>query len=147
MVVDTAKQTFGDYMPVVVGPTSQERVELGDQRGCVLAMSLLDPFPGLFQHAADTLSCWFNEQLLSVFAHVLPQEVETLGDVRDDGLFLGELEFALIEEVNKGWFNLLFQDLLARAGHSKIIRKADEVDLVVLGIDGSANGAFHPVEG
>ena len=76
----------------------------------------------------------------------MPEEVESLGDVGDDGLFLGELESALLQELNDGWFDFLLQNLLARAGHREIIRVTDEIDLVVLGIDGRADGAFHPVE-
>jgi hypothetical protein len=63
--VHARKDAFGEDVSMVVGPTPQEGVELADQSCCVIAMTLLNPFPGLFQHTADALSCGFNEQFLS----------------------------------------------------------------------------------
>jgi hypothetical protein len=51
-------------------------------------MAFLNPCPGFFQHAADALAGWFDEQFLSVFAHILAEEVEASS--WRDGDFLGE---------------------------------------------------------
>ena len=81
MVIDSGKSTFGNDVPMVIGPASQERVELADQNFCLVPVPFLDVSASLFQHAADTLPCWFDEQLLSVFAHILAEEIKSLGDV------------------------------------------------------------------
>ena len=102
MVIDAGKTTFGNDVPMVIGPAPQERVELADQTFCLVPVPFLDVSASLFQHAADTLPCWFDQQLLSVFAHILAEEIKSLGDVGDDGLFFGELESALLQELNDG---------------------------------------------
>ena len=105
VVVDTSEQTLGNDVSMVVCPASQERVEPTDQIGCLVAATTLNTLARLLQHAADALPCGFDQQLLSVFAHILAQEIKSLGDGRDDGLFLGELESALSQERDNGRFD------------------------------------------
>ena len=57
MVIDAGKSTFGNDVPMVIGPASQERVELADQNFCLVPVPFVDVSASLFQHAADTLVC------------------------------------------------------------------------------------------
>ncbi len=118
----TVEHSLGDDVSMVVGPAPQERAELADQNRRGESTALANQLPRLLQHAAHALSRWSDQQFVSVLAHLLSQEIKTLGDVRDERLFFREFESALPEELDDDRLDFLLQDFLAGRSDHKIIR-------------------------
>src|SRR4030095_748618 len=104
------------------------RVEFADQNRRGNSTTTANQLPGLLQHTAHTLRRWPDQQFVSVLAHSLSQEIETLGDVRDECLFFRELQSALSEKLDDDRLDFLLQDFFAGRSHHEIIRVADGVD-------------------
>lgn len=62
-----------------------------------------------FRAILHTLAGRFDEKLSAIFSDVLPEEVETLFYVSDDGFFVGQLQTACSHEGNNEWLNLLLR--------------------------------------
>ena len=77
-------------MPVIHGPTPNNRVELPDQIYLCGTFVSLDDFSDLVHECLNTLSGRFDEQLFGILAYVLPKEIETLGNVGDLGFLFRE---------------------------------------------------------
>src|SRR5439155_5489212 len=135
----TVEDSLGDDVSMIVGPAPQQRVEFADQNRCGKSTALADQVPRLLQHAAHTLPRLPDQQFISVFAHSLSQEVEPLGNVRDERLFFRELQSALPEKLDDGRLDFLLQNFLAGRSDHKIIRVADEIDFVAPGLDGRSD--------
>ena len=69
----------------------------------------------------------FDQELVSVFADILPKEVEPLADMSDLGFLRRELEPSFSKEGLNGWFYLLFEDLFTDTGDNEVVRVADDV--------------------
>ena len=65
-------------MLMILGPSSDNRIEYQDQSACRDRLVLLDDLPYLFQMSMHTFWCWFNQQDVPfsgfVLAYVLTQE-------------------------------------------------------------------------
>jgi hypothetical protein len=89
-VVDFAEGLFADHVPVIIRPTLDNGVKLGNQltgRGSLMGFNNLSNFG---QQGFDLLLGRFNQQLPLVFADILSQEVEPIFDVRDGCFLWGE---------------------------------------------------------
>src|SRR5437773_343722 len=146
-VVNPAIDAFGNHVAMVVGPTSQNRIEPSNQRGCVVPVTTADELPGFLQHVTDALSRGSDEEFSSVFAHSLPQKVEPLLDVRHQRLFLRESQSALGQESDDDGLNLLVEDFRPCRRHDEVIGVANEIHLVAARLDGSSDGGFQSIEG
>src|SRR3954451_5950014 len=125
-----AKGLFGDHMSIIISTTSQDGIEFADQSGCGLSATSLDALPHFVPHAADALGRRLDQQLLSIFAHILAQEVEPVANVCNDAFLLREFQAPLLEEEHDDRFDLLLQDLPVGRSHNEIIRIAEKVYFV-----------------
>ena len=147
VLIGSAVDFLGNHVPMIVGPSLQDGIEFADENGCVRPVAAPNAVTRLFQHAAHALPRGFDQQFLSEFAQALTQEIKSLVNACDDGLFRRERESALPQETDDGGFDLLLQDFPRRGGDNEVIRVTDEVDFVATGFDRGADGLFHSVEG
>lgn len=110
-VIHFRERSLGGHMPVIVGPTPDHEAEVADQwllcRHFILSKDRANPL----QERMHVLLCRSDEQSLPVFAHVLPEEVEALPDMRDLGFLGREPKPALVEEPFDQRTNLVLQQL------------------------------------
>src|SRR5205085_8913944 len=112
-LLHTTEGALGGNVPMVIGPSAQERIELADQHCCFESATTPNQLPRFFQHTAHTLPRGPDEQFVSILAHSLSQKVKSLSDVRDERLFFRELESALTEKLDDDRFDLLLQSFFA----------------------------------
>ncbi len=74
-------------MPMVIGPTPQERIQSDDEMPSLGGFIFLDDFPNLPQESQTVLFGRLDEQHVPMFADVLPQEIKTIADMDDAGFF------------------------------------------------------------
>jgi hypothetical protein len=74
-------------MSVIVRPSSDLRVQLGDQITCRDLLVLSYHFSDAFQKGINVLSRWFDEQFSMVFTEMLPKKVETILNVCNESFF------------------------------------------------------------
>ena len=72
----------------VVGPTTQSRVELSHERLLIEAASGLNQRTDLRSQDFHFALCRSDQQFVPILAHGVPQKVEALLNVGDDGLLL-----------------------------------------------------------
>jgi hypothetical protein len=128
-------------MAVIVTPTPKRLIQRLDQgrhrRADVFAAQVAHlPLEG-----EDSLVCWGDLQDISNLTEGLPEELETVLDMRDRCLLLGEGQTALCKEPNDNGFDLCFQQVLRFAGDDKVIRIMSErgvqsATVVVKSMDG-----------
>jgi hypothetical protein len=76
---------FAYHMPVIVGPTPDEGVELGYQRcGCGLFVDLHD-LPDFPEECLHILPGGFDQKFSRVLTYMLAQKIEAVLNVRDAG--------------------------------------------------------------
>src|SRR6266480_4030756 len=96
------------YMPLVIGPSSNFRVKLGNQiPGCGLLV-LLNDFSDSLQKSMDVLFRGLNQQFSVVFTEVLSEKIKAVLNVCDEGFLLGECQPALLHELFHKRFYLVF---------------------------------------
>jgi hypothetical protein len=98
-------------MLVIVRPSSDKGIELHDQISCCRLFVGLDERPHLAQEGGDVLARRLDDELALVLAYVLPQEIEAIVDVRDDGFLLGERQPSFPHELLDQGFDFLFEEL------------------------------------
>ncbi len=88
-VVYVVKHVCADDMLMILGPSSDDRIEHQDQSARRERVVLLDDIPNLFQMSMHTLLRWFNQQSVPLsgflLAYVLTQEIEPVLDMGDAG--------------------------------------------------------------
>src|SRR6185369_6246855 len=72
----------------VVGPTTQTRVELSQERLLTEAVGGVNQLTDLPLQGNDFTLCRSDQQLVPIFAHSVPQKVEAFMNGGDDGLLL-----------------------------------------------------------
>ncbi|HKB38665.1 MAG TPA: hypothetical protein VKD72_19630 [Gemmataceae bacterium] len=118
-------------MPVVLGPTADQRVETLNQfPGRALPPLVPDRVVYLGQEPLLVLAGRLQQKLGPKTAHVLAQEVEAVCHMRDAGFLVGEFETPLLQEVCHERLHFVAQKFLRGARDDEVIRIADQVDLV-----------------
>jgi len=109
-------------MPVVQRPSPKDRVE--QQYHLRLCGSLVPPqhFTDPFQERIHALARRLDQKFVPVLAHVLPEEVEPPGDMRDQRFLGRQLQASNREEFLNGWLDPTFQQLPTHAGHDEVVR-------------------------
>src|SRR5512146_3597581 len=98
MIVQLAKSLLGCSVAIIVGPTTQARVEVSQERLLREAPSRVNPLADLLAHDRDLALGRGDQQRVLILAHGVPQKVKALADVRQDGLLLCEPQTSLGEE-------------------------------------------------
>ena len=88
MMVQPIEGPLGGPVPIVVGPTSQERVELAEERFLWFSQGGFDAEADFLAQGFHATLCGIGQQFVPKFAHGVPQKVEPLVEVGDDGLLL-----------------------------------------------------------
>src|SRR5256885_17240663 len=116
-------------MPVIIGPSSNLGVQLGNEIACCGLLVGLDDFSYALEKGMDVLFRGLDEQFSVIFTEMLSEKVKTVFDVGDEGFLLGKLESPLLHELLHEGFHFVFQDLFGFTGDDKVISKAHEIDL------------------
>lgn len=82
LIVDVCEGLFANHMAVVVGPTSDNGVEFGNQLTSRQMVMGLDDGTNFEQQGLDALFGWFDEQLAFVLTDILAQEIKALFNIR-----------------------------------------------------------------
>jgi len=88
IIVELAEGRFGGSIAVVVGPATQQRVELTQERRLCAAQSGLDQPSDLVPQDLDFALCGGDQQFIPRLAQGVPQKVKARLDGSDDGLLL-----------------------------------------------------------
>ena len=88
MVVKPGEGSLGGSMPVVIGPTPNNRVELPEEQFLRKSQSGVDAEPDFVPEGFDVTLCGGGQEFVPKLAHGVPQKVEPFVDVGDDGLLL-----------------------------------------------------------
>jgi len=112
---------------VIVGPTSDDRVELTYQVALADTATTANQLPHLFQECVRVFLGGLDKQFVAVLAEILSEEVKPLLDRRDAGLLGRELQAPVEHELLDQWLNFIFQPFLGGAGNDEVIRIANEV--------------------
>ena len=88
-MIDRMKDILADHMAVIQGPSTNLRIQFGDQFSCRQVSPLLDVLSDLGKEGLDVLLGGSNEELgllsFLVLAYRLPKKIKSLLDMRDDG--------------------------------------------------------------
>src|SRR3989441_4197149 len=103
---------FADDMPVIVRPTSNDRVEFRYEFPGRQGFVGLHDLPNFLQECFHILLGWGNKQFVPfahlVLAYVLTQEIKPILDMRDEGLLWRELETPFSQELFNKRLDFLF---------------------------------------
>lgn len=86
--VETFEGPLGGSVSVIIGPTAQKAVELTEEHGLWKSQSGFDAEPDFVPQALHAALCGSGQEFIPKFAQGVPQKVEPLVDVGDDGLLL-----------------------------------------------------------
>lgn len=89
-MVDFAEGLFTDHVPVIIRPTLDDGVELGNQLTGGGPLMGLDNLSNFGQQGFDLFLGRFNQECPLVFADVLSQEVKPIFDMSDGCFLWGE---------------------------------------------------------
>src|SRR6266446_8646464 len=103
---------LADHVAMIVGPPTNDRVELRYQTACRSLLVGLHDMPEVPEECAHMLRGGFNEEFPRVLPDMLSQEIEPARDMRDMGFRLGELQTTFAEKVFHQRFDFLFQHRL-----------------------------------
>jgi hypothetical protein len=135
-VIHGAKDLFADNMPVIVGPTSNEGVELVYQCPGIYRFIRLYDVPNLVEECLDILLRRRYQQLALftrlVLAHMLAQEIKPVLNLREACLLLREFQPPLPQELLDEGFDFVFQHHLRAASDNEVVRVPNQVDLGVV---------------
>ena len=127
-VVDAAKSTFADHVPMIVGPTPNLWVEFLNQISCRHAERGFDRGSDARQESFDIFLGGLDEQFaVRVTAHILSEEVKAFLHVRDNCLRRRKFKPSFWQEFLNDGFDLPFQQFFRPAGDDEVIRIADEI--------------------
>lgn len=90
--IDVAEDGFADHVSVVLCPSSQDKVEIGDDRLLLFCRLVSYPALQLSEPLEHLFLLRFDEQLAFIPTEVEPKEIESVIDMDDAGLFFVELE-------------------------------------------------------
>ena len=107
--IDAAEGLRCDHVAVVIGPAAKRFVQLLDQDRHRRARVLTDQFPNFSFEGEDSLNRRRDVQNPAMLAKGLPQEGESVADIRDHGLLFGKSKAALGKELFQSRFGMSFQ--------------------------------------
>jgi len=120
-MVNVCEGTFADHVPMIVGPTSNLRVELIDQISGRHAKPGFDGCPDPRQEGLNVSLGRLDEQFpVRVAAHVLSEEIKAFLHVRNDGLRGRKFEPALLKELLNEELDLSFQQVFRFTGDDEV---------------------------
>ena len=110
-VVHGAEYLSANDVPVVIGPTTNNRIELGDEvTGLRCLVGLYDP-SNLCKERLDVLFRRLDKELAVILANILPEKIETVLYVRDGRFLWREFKTSLRQELLNQRFNDFLQQL------------------------------------
>jgi hypothetical protein len=86
-VINPIEGVHGDYMAVVIRPSSKNRIEQPDQVRLFSRLVGLDDFTDFVKMCIDVRFRRFHQELAVVLANVPSEEIKPILDVRYPGLF------------------------------------------------------------
>jgi hypothetical protein len=95
---------------VVVRPATNNRVEQLDQSPSACLSVAFDDRSHFRQHVLGALLRWRGQEFALVFAYPKAQEIKSVLDVSDAGLFCGEGEPSLPQKLLDQRFDFLFEE-------------------------------------
>jgi hypothetical protein len=117
-------------MPVIIGPSSDDRIELHDQVSGSCLRIPFDDSPGFVQKRRYILFRWRDDYLaIVVSAEMLSEEIKAILNVRDSGLFWRKFQPSLSEEFFNEGFHFVFQQFFRTAGNNEVITVAHQINL------------------
>jgi hypothetical protein len=120
-----------DFMAMILCPAPKDWVESLYQLARRQMSGTLDDASDLSYDRVPTGLGRLYQHLGSVLTNVLPEEVKSLFDVRDDRLIRRELKASFRKESFHQGTDLLFKDLTRGAGDNKVVSVSDQVHLLV----------------
>ena len=87
VVVGLGESLLATHMSMVIGPSSDDRVEFLDHLFLFCASHVCNRAANFLHKGCVVLLGWRDDQLALVFAYILSQEVEPVFDVCCDCLF------------------------------------------------------------
>src|SRR6266571_624913 len=112
---------------MVIGPATNDGVELTNQVGLTESAILANELPHLVQERVRVFLGGLDEQLSAVLAEVLSEEVESIFDGRDAGFLGRELQTPVAHKLLDQWLGFIFQQFLGRTGDDEVVRVSNEV--------------------
>src|SRR4030095_11401718 len=117
-------------MQVIIGPSSDDRIELHDQVSGNCLCIPFDDSPGFVQKRRYILFRWRDDDLASVVsAKMLPEEIKSILNVRDSGLFWRKFQPSLSQEFFNEGFHFIFQQLFRTTSDNEVITGAHQMSL------------------
>src|SRR5215510_3663078 len=117
-------------MPVIIGPSSDDRIDLHDQVSGSCLCIPFDDSPGFVQKRCYILFRWRDDDLaIVVSAKMLPEEIKSILNVRDSGLFWRKFQPSLSQEFFSERFHFIFQQLFRATGNNEVITVTHQMNL------------------
>lgn len=129
-MISIREDSFTDDEAIIISPTSDDRIELFDQKGGWRRVVSLDDAFDVAQELYNLWFCRFNEQSALVLSHVETEEIKTIVDMCDFGFVFREFESPRLEEFDNQRFDFMFEDILCRSGDNKVIGVSDEMNFM-----------------
>ena len=114
--------------PMVVRPTSDDRVELSYQMQLTDGFVRLDEIPDFLQERVRVLFRRPYEQFAVELAEILSEEIKPLVNMRDASLLRRELQSPFVHKLLDEGEDFVFQHVLGRTGDDEVIRIPNQVD-------------------
>ena len=109
-MIDAFERAFAHHVPMIVGPTTDHRVEHINQIGGRRAQRSFGSLSDAIQEGFDILPGRLIEQLpVGISAHVLSEEIKAVLHVRNDSLRGRKFKTSILQELLDQRLDLSFQ--------------------------------------
>ena len=125
VVIDLTVGAFGSDMPMIIGPTANDRIKPENQLFLRLVPTGLDSCPHFGQERLRVLLRWFDERQAFVATDILTEEVEAFVDRGDLGFLGREPKPALVEKRFDQGTHLVFEQFAGTAGDDEVSRAGE----------------------
>ena len=114
---------------MIIGPTPNNWIELLDQQAGRCRFVRFNQRLNLGQKCFHVLVGWLYQQLVTVLANILTEEIEPIRYMREQRFLHRKAQPPLGHEGFDEWLHLVFQQLFRDAGDDEIICVSHIVDL------------------
>ena len=120
VVIHLSVHRLCDDVPMVIGPAPDLGIEQINQGFLLRRAVRPDGLSNVIQKRLHVFGRRLDEKFAAVFAYILSEKVEALGDMRYLGLLFGELKTPLGEECLDERLDFLLQQLFRVSGNNEV---------------------------
>ncbi len=130
LVIHPSENFLCNDVPVIIGPSPNDRIQRLDQEYLGCRFGFLQDVPDFIQKALNVLSSGPDQELSAEFPDILSKEIKAFPHMRDPSLLIREFQTPFTKKFDDDRADFVFQDVFRASRHDKIIRIANHVYLV-----------------